>query len=208
MFFSDLTMDPETKSKSESDLESETESESESLPEFVTICEQFMREFNSCFPNNLTRYWGRYEQCIKYAFDRIEALDHVERITLLDRYSFLVSTENQMAVFLRCVRQEGNKVLTIRLHWFQIFTFFSPARSRNSGRATCSRKHDYAYLDRNNVASIGVAKIAMRTFFNEYNVGDGDYTLVLSFGILIHCFYSLLFLVWWWYFSLLLFQVH
>lgn len=73
--------------------------------DFAFICEEFIQGFESLFPDNLRRTHGRYEQCVQYAFNRIEALDHVDRITI-GRHTFLVSTENEMAFFTRCVRQE------------------------------------------------------------------------------------------------------
>lgn len=75
--------------------------------EFVFLCEYFIRGFDEMLPHDINRPHGRYEQAVQYAFNRIEELDHVERVTINGRYTFLVSMENQMAIYTRIVRQES-----------------------------------------------------------------------------------------------------
>lgn len=75
---------------------------------FILVCEEFMTAFEQMLPHDINRPHGRYEQAVQLAYDRIEALGHVERVTLSNRFTFLVSEENEMALYTRCVRQLCN----------------------------------------------------------------------------------------------------
>lgn len=79
---------------------------------FVRLCEEFIQEFERLLPNDHSRPFGRYEQSIEMAFGRIEALPYVERVTLRNRFTFLISMDDRLAVFTRCVRREGMSVPT------------------------------------------------------------------------------------------------
>lgn len=74
--------------------------------EFIFLCEDFINGFEQLLPNETNRPHGRYEQAVQYAFDRIEDLNHVERVSINGQYTFLVSVANEMAIYTRCVRQE------------------------------------------------------------------------------------------------------
>lgn len=82
---------------------------------FVMVCEEFIAEFERLLPHDVLRPHGRYEQTIQMVFDRIEALDHVRRISINGRYEFLLSERHALALFTRCVRQESG--------YFGIFLF-------------------------------------------------------------------------------------
>lgn len=66
---------------------------------------KFIREFSENGGDQ--EDWNNlYEEAIKWAHQQIENLPHVERVTLGD-HPFLISEENEMAVFLSTVRWEG-----------------------------------------------------------------------------------------------------
>lgn len=88
---------------------------------FVLLCEEFIQEFERLLPNDHSRPHGRYEQSIEMAFGRIEALPYVERVTLRNRFTFLISMDDRLAVYTRCVRQEGISVHT----YLRVDHFFS-----------------------------------------------------------------------------------
>lgn len=79
---------------------------------FVQLCEGFIQEFERLLPNDHSRHFGRYEQSIQMAFDRVEALPYVERVNVRNRFTFLISMNDRLAVYTRCVRQEGISVAT------------------------------------------------------------------------------------------------
>lgn len=76
---------------------------------FIKLCEDFQREFDRLLPHETRNRHGRYEHAINYAFRRIEELTHVESRNMFPKATdvFLVSDENEMAVYKRIVRENS-----------------------------------------------------------------------------------------------------
>lgn len=85
---------------------------------FILVCEDFIDAFERMLPHDINRPHGRYEQAVQLAFDRIEALEHVGRVTLSNRFTFLVSQENEMALYTRCVRQLCTYYMKLVFGWY------------------------------------------------------------------------------------------
>lgn len=63
-------------------------------------------------------------------------------------------------------------------------SFFSLGQRRDgTGRSSRRVRHDFAFLNHLNVATTGVGVRALRGFFNEYDVGEVAYIVVIPFGI-------------------------
>lgn len=102
-----------------------------------------------------------------YAFRRIQNLNNVGEATgfPLESDRFLISVENEMAVYTRCVRQQCKfnfeffNIHVCTSFYYRIL-FFCLARPRSVSSGP--RDHDYGFLDRNNVCSVSVAQRALR----------------------------------------------
>lgn len=74
--------------------------------DLTEFCNVFQTEFDGKLPKEGKPGW--YEHAIAYAFNRIEELDHVkeseEKFTKKTDV-FLVSKQNEMGVYKRCVRK-------------------------------------------------------------------------------------------------------
>lgn len=78
--------------------------------EFVLTCESFVLNFEAVLPGEVDD--GRLYE-LKFAFDSIESLSHVESKQFGGRYPVLVSHQNEMGLFKRIVRQKSKCIKMI-----------------------------------------------------------------------------------------------
>lgn len=95
---------------------------------FSLLCSEFIAAFERLIPHHIHRPHGRYEQAIQLALNRIEALGHVNRVPVLNRFIFLVSEQNEMALYTRCVRQRSDLCnFFVGISMYYQINFFQPS---------------------------------------------------------------------------------